>query len=147
MFLIVTDLNCHGELKRPVEGNLQCWYGNFKYVTKDLTNPKSKLLQRYNKRDKKYGNTNVSVKVANKAISEWCEIIGIERAGVNNMWARKSFIQTALKDLQLPAQQVMEVSGHKSEIQMRKDYRTLSLTDTEILDYTVISLPTRLHDI
>ena len=71
---------------------------------------------------KQYGKTNVGTKVAKKALHDWCELCGVDSDRVNNMWARKTFIQTGLKDLQLPAPQIMEVSGHKSEVQMRNDY-------------------------
>ena len=43
------------------------------------------------------------------------------------MWARKTFVHTSLKDLQLPAEQVMMVTGHRSEIQMRNDYHAGTL--------------------
>ena len=122
-FLIKVDLDINGIPKSPVEGNTLCWFGNLEYVTKDLSNPSEKLLQNYDKRKKIYGKQNVAKKVGDRAIKEWCDIVGIERKeSINNMWARKTFITTGLRDLQLPAQQVMEVSGHKSERQMRKDY-------------------------
>ena len=125
---IVVEVDGKGNPKHPVEGNQLCWYGNFVYVTKDLQDPKKKLIQRYVHRAKKYGKTNVGVSVAKTAVADFCKLVGIQRDGINNMWARKTFIQTGLKDLQLPAQQVMEVSGHRSEVQMRQDYHT-PLTD------------------
>ena len=38
------------------------------------------------------------------------------------VWARKTMINTALHELLLPEQMVMNLSGHKSAVQMRKDY-------------------------
>ena len=38
------------------------------------------------------------------------------------VWARKTMINTALHELLLPEQMVMNLSGHKSATQMRKDY-------------------------
>ena len=92
------------------------------YVTKDLQKLDQKLLQKYNKRAKQYGTINVGTRVAKKALHDWCNLCDVDSVRVNNMWARKTFIQTGLKDLQLPASQIMEVSGHKSEVQMRNDY-------------------------
>ena len=117
-------VDCRGMLKHEVKGNELCWFGNFEYIVKDLQDPKKKLLQNYVYREKKYGKTNVGERAAKTCLSDFCELVGIERDGINNMWARQTFVQTGLKDLQLPAQQIMEVSGHRSEIQMRKDYRT-----------------------
>ena len=45
---------------------------------------------------------------------------------------------TALRDLQLPAARVMAVSGHKSEIQMRRDYHAATGFVREI--YVIESL-------
>lgn len=38
------------------------------------------------------------------------------------MLGRKTCIHTGLNELQLPAAQMMLISGHKSEVQMRKHY-------------------------
>ena len=108
--------------KGPIVGNQLCWFGNFVYLTKDLTDPTQKLVQQYNCRQKKFGLKNVGDKPANKALETWCELCGIGREKVNNMWARKSMINTALHELLLPEQMVMNLSGHKSAYQMRKDY-------------------------
>ena len=74
-----------------------------------------------------------------------CNYVGLDNAeNVNNMWARKTFTTRAITDrlceiptvfkliryqcithtvdIQLPAAQVMAVTGHKSEVQMRRDY-------------------------
>ena len=40
---------------------------------------------------------------------------------------RACLVTTALRDLQLPAAQVMAVTGHRSELQMRRDYRLMQL--------------------
>ena len=130
-------VDCRGMLKHEVKGNELCWFGNLEYVIKDVQDPKRKLFQNYVYREKKYGKVNVGEKVANTCLSDFCKLVGIERDGINNMWARQTFVQTGLKDLQLPPQQVMEVSGHRSEIQMRKDYRTTNpICDCFIKLYT-----------
>ena len=107
---------------RLIVGNTMCWYGNLRYVTKDIEDPKQKLLQIYKTREKKYGTTNVGKKAAQKGLVEWCKICGIRTETVNNMWARKTMINRSLHDLLLPEQEVMNLSGHKSAVQMRKDY-------------------------
>mgnify|MGYP001240887221 CR=1 FL=1 len=96
--------------KGPIRGNQLCWFGNLVYVVKDLEDPNKKLLQQYVMRHKKYGNVNVGERVAGKALHNWCVLCGVDSDNVNNMLARKTFVQTGLKDLQLPAQQVMEVT-------------------------------------
>ena len=108
--------------KGDIIGNQLCWYGNFCYVTKDIHDPKQKLLTRYKTREKRYGEQNVGVKVAKKAMVDWCKICGVRTETVNNMWARKTMINTSLHELLLPEQEVMNLSGHKSAVQMRKDY-------------------------
>ena len=40
---------------------------------------------------------------------------------------RACMVTTALRDLQLPAAQVMAVTGHRSELQMRRDYHLMQL--------------------
>ena len=89
---------------------------------KDLDDPKQKLIQMYNKREKKYGKVNIGDKPAKKALMDWCKYCGVRTDSVNNMWARKSMINTALHELLLPEQMVMNLSGHKSATQMRADY-------------------------
>ena len=142
----------------PIIGNQLCWYGNLVYLLKDLEDPTQKLIQVYNKREKKYGKVNVGDKVAKKALLDWCDYCGIRKDRLNNMWAhrsksavfsmnhfwsfvlnricyfnvfepvstyvwaRKTMINTALHELLLPEQMVMNLSGHKSATQMRKDY-------------------------
>tara|TARA_B100001013_G_C24573221_1_gene427494 strand:+ start:87 stop:809 length:723 start_codon:yes stop_codon:yes gene_type:complete len=108
--------------KGPIIGNQLCWFGNLRYLTKDLTDPTQKLLQQYNKREKKFTHVNVGDKPATKALQTWCQTCGIRAETINNMWARKTMINTALHELLLPEQMVMNLSGHKSAVQMRKDY-------------------------
>ena len=122
LVLIKVDLDVDGMPKGDIIGNQLCWFGNLFYLTRDLTDPNQKLLQRYNKRAKKFGKTNISDKVAKKALHDWCIICGVKAETVNNTWARKTFINTALHELLLPEQVVMNVSGHRSAIQMRLDY-------------------------
>ena len=122
LVLIKVDLDVDGMPKGDIIGNQLCWFGNLFYLTRDLTDPNRKLLQRFNKRAKKFGKTNVSDKVAKKALHDWCTICGVNAETVNNTWARKTFINTALHELLLPEQVVMNVSGHRSAIQMRLDY-------------------------
>ena len=57
-----------------------------------------------------------------KALVEWCEICGVRTERINNMWARKTMINTALTELRHPEQVVMSLTGHKSAEQMRRDY-------------------------
>ena len=40
---------------------------------------------------------------------------------------RACMVTTALRDLQLPAAQVMAVTGHRSELQMRRDYHVMQI--------------------
>ena len=122
MLPIVVDIDIEGNPKGPIQGNMLCWFGNLEFVTKDIKDPTQKLLTRYNYRDKKYKDKPIGKVSMGKALSDWCEMNGIKKEGVNNMWARKTFVNTSLKDLQLPAEQVMTVTGHRSEIQMRNDY-------------------------
>ena len=122
MLPIVVDIDIEGNPKGPIRGNMLCWFGNLEFVTKDIEDPTQKLLTRYNYRDKKYKDKPIGKVAMGKALSDWCEMNGIKKEGVNNMWARKTFVNTSLKDLQLPAEQVMTVTGHRSEIQMRNDY-------------------------
>ena len=126
--LIVANVDISGFPKEPIQGNELCWFGNFEFVTKDMQDENTKLLQNYNYRKKKYGTTNVGHRAATRAISEWCKFVDVKKEeSINNMWARKTFVQTGLKDLQLPAQQIMEVTGHRSEVQMRKDYHNIQV--------------------
>ena len=117
-------MQTNGKLKGPVRGNQCCWFGNLEYVVKDLPNLDQKLLQNYNLRKRKYSPTqNISALLAKKAVHRWCELCGVPSDRVNNMWARKSFVNMGLRELNLPDQQVMDVTGHKNAQQMRKDYR------------------------
>ena len=121
---IKVDVDIQGNPKNGIQGNTLCWLGNFEFVIKDVEDDTAKLLTHYNNRDKKYKNRSVGTSAMRNALSDWCRIVGIEKEGINNMWARKTFVNTSLKDLQLPAEQVMMVTGHKSERQMREDYRS-----------------------
>ena len=108
--------------KGPIVGNICCWYGNLRYLIQDVTDPKAKLLKKFCKRKKQFNNINVGPKIIKKALHEWCKICGVDSEKANNAWARKTFINTALHELLLPEQMVMDISGHKSAIQMRADY-------------------------
>ena len=77
----------------PIIGNQLCWFGNLVYLLKDLKDPTQKLIQVYNKREKKYGKVNVGDKVAKKALLDWCDYCGIRKDRVNNMWAHRSNLQ------------------------------------------------------
>ena len=66
-------LDIEGLPKKPIEGNMLCWFGNLEYCTKDLHDVDQKLIQRYIKRAKKYGKVNVGEKVANKALHDWSQ--------------------------------------------------------------------------
>ena len=118
-------MDIDGVPKGPIVGNQLCWYGNFEFLTRDLEDPTQKLLQQYNKRAKRFGKVNVGDKPAKKSLNQWCNYCGIRTETINNMWARKTMINMALHELLLPEQQVMNLSGHKSAAQMRKDYCTV----------------------
>ena len=122
--VIEVDIDIHGNPKGEVKGNCLCWLGNLEFLIKDVVNPKKKLLTNYNKREKRFGNQNVGkdTKVQH-AFQKYCELVGIERAErINNMWAKKSFTNTTLGVMQLPASQVMVTSGHRSEYTLRDYY-------------------------
>jgi len=120
------ELDQKGKLKQPkVIGNELCWYGNLEFLVKHVQNPDQKLLQRYNLRKKCFGSQNLGRDFIGSALSDYCSLVGVENVKVNNMWGRKTFVQVGLKELQLPAQQIMDVTGHKSEKQMRADYLVL----------------------
>ena len=68
--LIKVVLDIEGLPKKPIEGNILCWYGNLEFCTKDLHDVDQKLIQRYIKRSKKYGKVNVGEKVAGKALHD-----------------------------------------------------------------------------
>ena len=74
----------------PIIGNQLCWYGNLVYLLKDLEDPTQKLIQVYNKREKRYGKVNVGDKVAKKALLDWCDYCGIRKDRLNNMWVHRS---------------------------------------------------------
>ena len=116
------DLNQKGELKQPVTGNELCWFGNFELLVSHIQDPEQMLLQRWNVRKKRFGKQNLGRRFVRSALSRFCQFVGVKNGKINNMWARKTFVQVGLKEMQLPAQTVMEVTGHRSEKQMRADY-------------------------
>ena len=120
--MIKVDLGVDGMPKGPIVGNTSCWYGNLCYLTQDVTDPKAKLLKKYNKKKKRFTSVNVGPKIVQKALNDWCKICGVNEEKANNAWARKTFINVALHELLLPEQMVMNVSGHRSAAQMRADY-------------------------
>ena len=133
--MIEFEVDGKGNPKGVVKGNIWCWLGEFEYVTKDAK-PGKKLLTYYNKRKKCFGSKTIAVKSGRETKSEippvqkvlykYCQLAGVQRAErINNMWARKSFANTALGDLQMPASTVMTITGHKSEKTMRKYYHQL----------------------
>ena len=129
--VIEVDIDIHGNPKgEGVKGNCLCWLGNLEFLIKDVVNPKKKLLTNYNKREKRFGKQNVGkdTKVQH-AFQKYCELVGIERAErINNMWAKKSFTNTTLGVMQLPASQVMVTSGHRSEFTLRDYYYLTGIT-------------------
>lgn len=92
IILIEAVVDINGLLKKPMKGNCLCWYGNFEYCIKDLQDPSRKLLQKYNKRAKKYGNVNVGKEIVDKALQAWCRICGVKTDRVNNMWGQSIFM-------------------------------------------------------
>ena len=121
-FLIKVEVGVDGMPKGPIVGNTSCWYGNLRYLTQNVTDPKAKLLKKYNKKKKQFTSVNVGPKIVKKALYDWCQICGVNAEKANNAWARKTFINVALHELLLPEQMVMNVSGHRSAAQMRADY-------------------------
>ena len=130
--VIEFEVDTRGNPKGDVRGNIWCWLGAFEYVVKDAV-PGQKLLTHYNKRAKRFGTKPIASKASRswsgevppvqKLLHVFCNHAGIERAeSINNMWAGKSFANTTLGDLQLPASTVMSITGHKSEQTMRKYY-------------------------
>ena len=93
----MNKINQHGRPKEPrVIGNENCWYGGLEFVTKDLIDPTKKLIQLWNLRKRKFGTQNVGKEVAQKAIFDWCRMVGVDEPTANNMWARKSLVTTGL---------------------------------------------------
>ena len=135
-YVVITfDVDVEGNPKGDIQGNVACWLGLLEYVTKDAV-PGKKLITYYNKRDKKFGPKPIGTKpnkkpkkkpyempTTQKIFSRYCELAGVERSeSINNMWARKSFANTTLGDLQMPAPTVMSITGHKSEQTLRNYY-------------------------
>ena len=58
-----------------VNGNVHCWFGLFDYLTKDLHDPKQKLIQNFNITEKKFGKQNRSDKKIKKTIGNWCKAV------------------------------------------------------------------------
>ena len=88
IFLISAVLDIEGLPKKPLEGNLLCWFGNLEYCTKDLHDPDQKLVQNYVKRAKQYGKQNVGQKVADRALHDWpqCEFFELLSTVYNTHW-------------------------------------------------------------
>ena len=55
-----------------------------------------KFLQKYNVKQKRFGTKNVGREAAQKSLSDFCELGGVPNDGVNNMWARKTFIRASV---------------------------------------------------
>ena len=119
--VIEFEVDTLGNPKGDVRGNIWCWLGAFEYVVKDAV-PGKKLLTHYNKRHKRFGTKAIASKAGRswkgevppvqKLLHVFCNLAGIDRAeSINNMWARKSFANTTLGDLQLPASTVMSITG------------------------------------
>ena len=95
---LVAELDQKGRPKQPnVIGNETCWYGNLVYLTEHLENPEKKLLQKYNVKQKKFGTKNVGKAAAQKSLADFCELVGVVKEGINNMWARKTFIRASVR--------------------------------------------------
>ena len=146
-----------------IRGNIWCWLGALVYCIKDAQ-PGKKLLTFYNKREKRFGGKVIGnkagraqskgeVPVTQKLFAAYCRLAGVERAeSINNMWARKSFANTTLGELQMPSSTVMTITGHKSEQTLRQYYSSnknldisrlvrAPLTLAKFLDGTIPSIP------
>ena len=112
-----------GVPKGPVEGNILCWYGNLELILKYAVTD-TPLMNHYVVRKAQYGTKPIGDSNIKTILRKWAETCNVPSVEVNNMWARKSFVNTTLRELQLPEQQVMDVTGHKNPQQMRNDYHT-----------------------
>ena len=135
--MIKFEVDTLGNPKGPIEGNVECWLGSFEYCVKDAK-PGVKLFTSYNKRLKQFGSKPIGHKPSGKKsktprevpptqklLATYCALAGVERGErINNMWARKSFADTTLGVLQMPAQTVMPITGHKSEQTLRQYYHS-----------------------
>ena len=129
--LICVEVNgTDGKPKGDVTGNLLCWYGNLELLLKHRT-VDFPLFNQYNIRGKVFGSRKVGVTLLKKVLSTWADACGVQVPNVNNMWARQTFVNTGLRELQLPETMVMEITGHRNAEMMRKRYeyntRTRSL--------------------
>ena len=115
-----------------LSGNLHCWFGLFEYSTKDASYSK-KLFQNYNKRQNRFSGS-IGDDTIQDAFSKYVAFAGLNLA-VNSMWAKKSFANTTLGHLQLPVEQVLATTGHKTEKTLRKYYHLPGGTPME-LDWT-----------
>ena len=61
-----------------IQGNVFCWFGLLEFVTDHLVGqPNAKLVQKWIKRDKKFGTRNVSKDKMTGCIDEWCKQCGV----------------------------------------------------------------------
>ena len=130
--MIELEITTRGKVE-SVSGNCNCWYGLFVYCTKDAEG-KTKLFQNYNVRGRNYSGTMADGSVKN-AFKTYVALAGIQNLEVNSMWAKKSFANTTLGHLQLPVEQVLATTGHKTEKTLRKFYHLTGGTPKH-LDWT-----------
>jgi len=67
-----------------VNGNINCWFGLFDYLTKDLHDQTQKLIQNFNITERKFSSKqNRSDKKIKKTVSNWCKLCGVFRCSAH----------------------------------------------------------------
>lgn len=67
----------HGCPAGEIKGNLDCWFGLYEFITKDLTDNSKKLIQNWNMRKKAFGTQTRSASVVQGCVGRWCELCGV----------------------------------------------------------------------
>ena len=61
-----------------IQGNVFCWYGLFVWLTNHLVGqPNAKLVQKWNKRNKKFGTQTIAKVTMAGCINKWCRVCGV----------------------------------------------------------------------
>ena len=69
-------LDQKGNPKGPVLGSSDCWYGAFRFLTDHLKpEPERKLLQRWNKKQRKFNTKDFSAEYINTITVEYYNIL------------------------------------------------------------------------
>ena len=63
-----------------IQGNIMCWYGLFEWLTDHLEgNRNAKLIQKWVKRDRKFGTSNIGVDKMTGCLARWCKACGVSQ--------------------------------------------------------------------